>query len=372
MTYARRTMTAAAVSGALVLSGCGMVSGAGTSLRADSDHAKQALSSAKAVSVTIRFTDPDGNLKRALGTGHQPATSAQADAVVGASITMTVSANNGRTVSSPVPPGLATAQQIRQSNVDLTVRGAGGRLAELRLVDGTLYASTDIAAVKRAADLASPGSSAKVDDFFASAPPALRRGADDLKAGKWLKLPLATYLDTFLKLAKDSGAGGVDPRAASQYGALVQQLRGAIRPHVGLRDLGASGSTRHVSVDIQVKDAVVAGLAVLRANAARLGIRAGAVPSADKLDGLSSKTLSATLTIKDGHYTELSVPLSGLAALDAHPSEPIPPLGRSAVSVELDDRAGAVVAPTDVSTFDVGTLINPLLAGIAGHGATRG
>jgi len=77
MTYARRTMTAAAVSGALVLSGCGMVSGAGTSLRADSDHAKQALSSAKAVSVTIRFTDPDGNLKKALGTGHQPATPAQ-------------------------------------------------------------------------------------------------------------------------------------------------------------------------------------------------------------------------------------------------------------------------------------------------------
>lgn len=372
MTMARRTMSAAAVSGALVLSGCGVVGGGAASLRDDNAHAKQALAAAKAVAVTIGFADPDGMLKKAFSTGDNQATPAQADAVVTGSITITVSANNGRSVSSPATPGLSTAEQVRQSNVDLTVNGASGRLAELRLVDGTLYASTDIAAVRRVADLASPGSSAKVDELVNSSPPALRRGAEDLRAGKWIKVPLATYLDKLLKIAKDSGAEGVDPPAAGQYGVLLQQLRGAIRPHVGLRDLGASGSTRHVSVDVQVKDAVIAGLGVLRANAARLGIPAAAVPSADKLEGLSSKTLSAVLTIKGGHYTELSVPLAGLAALDAHPSTPVPALGRSALLVELNDRASAVVAPTDVSSFDVGSLIDPFLGALAGQAGTQG
>lgn len=367
MRHIRRTMLAAAVSGGLVLTGCGTV-GSASSLRDDNAHAKEAFRSANAVAVTIRFADPDGMLKKAFSTGNSSATPAQADAVVGGSITVVVSANGGRTLSSPSAPGLSTTDQLKQANFDLTVRAAGGRLGELRLVDGVLYASTDIAAVKRVADVASPGSAAKVDDTLSSVPPALKQGADDLRAGKWIRLPVATYVDKLLKIAKDSGAPGVDPKSQGQYNLLAQQLRGAIKPHVGLRDLGASGSTRHVSVDIQVKDAVLAALEVLRTNAGRLGIPAAAVPTPDKLDALSSKTLSATLTIRDGHYTELAVPLAGLAALEAHPTEPVPAFGKSALLVELDDRAGAVVAPTNVSTFDVGALIDPLLEGFAGRG----
>lgn len=96
---------------------------------------------------------------------------------------------------------------------------------------------------------------------------------------------------------------------------------------------------------------------------------AGLIPNGDALTDVSDTTLSATLTITRGHYTKLSVPFAGPAALDAQLSSAVPPLGKSAVVLQFDDSAEPVTAPTNVSSFDVGALLDQLVNQFIGVGA---
>lgn len=359
------TLLALAVTGAIAVAGCG----AAGSLRADNAHAKSSLQAAKSLSVTLGFSDPDGKLAKAIRSGDSTTTQAQAAAVIGATISFTVSANGGRTLFAKGDPNQPLSHQVKQSNFDLTVSGLGGKLAEIRLVDGILYATSDIAAVKKAADLGGPGAGAQVDAFLTSVPPQLKQGADDLKAGKWLKVPIATYVEQLQKLAKAGGGAAPDPAKARGYAKLGKDLQAAIKPNIGLTDLGATGDSRNVSIDIKVKQALTAVLGVLSSDAATLGLPAGLIPKGDALEDVSDKTLSATLTITRGHYTKLSVPFAGLAGLDAHPSTSVPPFGSSAIVLQLDDSAAPVIAPTNVSSFDIGALIDQFVSQFGGVGA---
>lgn len=63
---------------------------------------------------------------------------AQAVALISATISFTVSANGGGTLSARGAADQPLDQQVRQSNFDLTVNALGGKLVEIRLVDGVL------------------------------------------------------------------------------------------------------------------------------------------------------------------------------------------------------------------------------------------
>ena len=63
------------------------------------------------------------------------------------------------------------------------------------------------------------------------------------------------------------------------------------------------------------------------------------------------------------------MPFAGLAALDAHPSSVVPPLGRSAIVLQLDDSAAPVSAPTNVSSFDIASLLDPFIQQFSGVGS---
>ena len=358
------TLLALAVSGSIAVAGCG----AAGSLRADNAHAKSSFKTAKSLSVTLGFSDPDGKLAKAIRSGDNT-TPTQAAAVIGGTVSFTMSANGGRTLFAKGDPTRPLSQQVKQGNFDLTVNGLGGKLVEIRLVDGILYAASDIAAVKKAADLGGPGAGGQVDEFFNSVPPQLKQGSDDLRAGKWLKVPIATSVKQLQKLAQAGGGGAPDPAKARGYAKLGKDLQAAITPNIGLTDLGATGDTRNVSIGIKVKQSLKAVLGVLDSDAATLGLPPGLIPKGDALKDVSDKTLSATLTITRGHYTKLSVPFAGLAALDAHPSSAVPPLGKSAIVLQLDDSAEPVSAPTNVSSFDIGSLLDQFIQRFSGVGA---
>lgn len=110
-------------------------------------------------------------------------------------------------------------------------------------------------------------------------------------------------------------------------------------------------------------------MGVPHSDAAILGLPAGPIPKGDALAGVSDMTLSATLTITMGHDTKLSVPFAGFGALDAHPSNAVQPLGKSALVLHLDDSTAPVSAPTNVSAFDIGALLNQLSRQFGGVGA---
>ena len=366
MKRATTCLLALAVGGSIAVAGCGATG----SLRADNAHAMSSFKAATSLSVTLGLSDPDGKLAKAVQSGDGSTTAAQAAVLIGGTISFTVSANGGRELFAKGAADQPLDQQVKQSNFDLTVNGLGGKLVEIRLVDGILYAASDIAAVKKAADLGGPGAGARVDEFLNSVPPQLKQGADDLRAGKWLKVPIATYVEQVHKPAKAAGGGAPDPAKTRGYAKLGKDLQAAITPNIGLTILGATGDTRNVSIDIKVKQALTAVLGVLDTDAATFGLPPGLLPKGDALKDVSDKTLSATLTITRGHYTKIAVPFAGLAALDAHLSSAVPPLGKSAIVLQLDDSAGPVSAPTNVSSFDIASLLDQFIQRFSGVGAT--
>ena len=128
------TLLALAASGSIAVAGCG----AAGSLRPDNTHPKSLLKAAKSLSVTLGLRYPDGKLAKAALSGDSITTAAQAVALISATISFTVSANGGGTLSARGAAGQPLDQQVRQSNFDLTVNALGGKLVEIRLVDGVL------------------------------------------------------------------------------------------------------------------------------------------------------------------------------------------------------------------------------------------
>ena len=82
----------------------------------------------------------------------------------------------------------------------------------------------------------------------------------------------------------------------------------------------------------------------------------------DALDGLTDDSLRSTLTIEDGHYRRLEVPLAGLVELSAGRSADLPDLGDSSIVLEIDDAVDSVPVPSPVSDVDLPALLDEVLA----------
>jgi hypothetical protein len=371
-------MTAAAVAvSALALTGCGAAGG--SSLKTDNATAKKNLLSARALSVTFRLDDPKGEFKKALmtkGTGSH-LTAAQAAAVVGGSVTMTLSSGNGKPLydtAGTKPTSLSKA--LSAANMDLTVRTSAGVLGDLRLVGGNLYVRTDWAAIRNVADVSAPGGAAKLDATVASAlthpdiavyATAIR----DVQGGKWLKVPVAQYADRIVSAIQGQTGQAMpspDPVAMKTF---LASLKGAITPRVTLSDLTQTGKSRTVNVDVQAKAAIGAGLAVLQTNRKLFGLPDSVkLPAASDLTDMTSSKVRAVLTIDNGHYTKLRIPTGQIEALDGKPdpTDPTPAdLGVSALVLDVTDAAAPVTAPTPdtVSSFDLGQIVDMVLNALA-------
>lgn len=331
------TRLAAALSVPLVLTACGSVSSAAAGLEQDAAAANAALAKAEGIGVVVRVDDPDGDLEQALQEGPDGLSADLAEVLVGSRVDVRLAAKAGRTLGDQPDPGTPLGETLRWTDSALTLSTSDADLLSWRTVDGVLYVSSDLAEVERVA--AAGGSPLSLQDEVAGAPAPLPELHDALRDGQAVSVPIADLVESLGELT------GQDAEAYSEGlpDDLLRELRAAIEPHARLRDLGSDDGVRTVRVEVDVKR-------LLQAVASTAGTD---VADAADLDGLSDETVSGTITIEDGHYRRLELPLSELVDLVEDPAVETPDLGDSALVVELDDSVEQVEAPTRVAELDL-------------------
>lgn len=367
--FARR-LTAGVALVALPLTavvGCGAAAGekkqsVQTSLQKASDN----LRNSSAASVTLRFDDDKGSLKKALTTGGSSAKPEQADLLLGGSIAITYDAPAGKTLGDvqEAVGGASTSEQLKSVNVAVTVQADGGSVASIRLVNGDLYANVGVD--KLAEVVRKSGSStdvgAELDSAADQAPDQLKPVVTDVRAGKWLKLPLAPYSEQLNALQKQTA-----PSASVDTQKLGMDLLNAVKPFVAVTDASSSGSTRVLDVKVQAKQALKAATDALKNMQPALPGLSGLDTAS--LDRIGDGTANGQVTLDDDHLTKVTLDLQSAVALVPPGSTPAPDLTGSLVTMQIDDSADEVQVPDDVSSADVGALVQGALTGLTGLGS---
>lgn len=348
-----RARLACALTVPLLLGACSSASSFAANLQLDVAAADAALAGAEGVGVVLRFEDRDGALVRALQDDGDGMPAELAELLVGSRIAVEVVARDGRTITELPEAGVALPEQLRWYDTSVSVTTQDGDLLTSRTVDGTAYVSADPDQLDRVA--AAAGEPVSLADDLPAAPAAIRQAYDDVRAGEWLRLPAEELL---------SSAGGLQAGPGALPGGLsttlVDDLSAAVRPHVQLGDLGSEDGVRRVTVEVGVK-----ALLESAAKAVGIGLSEGepaAQGLSDALDGLTDDSLRSTLTIEDGHYRRLEVPLAGLVELSAGRSADLPDLGDSSIVLEIDDAVDSVPVPSRVSDVDLPALLDEVLA----------
>ncbi|MGZ6792981.1 MAG: hypothetical protein ACXVFV_08505 [Mycobacteriales bacterium] len=334
------------------------------SVKAELTAAEHHLGASRSASFTLRVDDSKGSLA-ALATKDGSTPKALAQDLLRTSITYTVDAAGNATLAGL--SGRATgslAEQLKKVDASVLVRDGSAELGELRLVAGVLYARVDLTEIGRLAEEGGVEDfDRKLDDAVASADPRLATGLKDVRAGKWVRLPLASYLDKFQELAK--GFTGITPEATTpgkaDYDGLGKRLFAAVKPYVKVTDANDSSSDRVLDVDVKARPAVKAALAVLQAEKGLpfAGLLRGTTP-ADVDSKLADGTAHGTITLASGHLKQVTVDMESIRSLDPKPGKDR--LTGSSVVLDVDDSAGRVSAPTDLSSFDLGALIDSFLS----------
>ena len=392
--------TARLAAGTLVLAlplvaaaGCGVEKR--RTVTAEFASAQSNLARSRAVSFTVRLDDSKGSIKR-LATKDKSTPKGLVDAALPGSVTYTVDPASNATLASlgsGACAGKATATDlaaaIKKVNLALVVRDAHAAVAELRLVGGVLYAHVDLTEIGAVAkDSGVKDFDAKLDDAISSADPAYAKGLADVKAGQWISLPLSKYLTKFQDLAKGFsglGAGGAtdaptsptaptapttrtDCKALSKVGT---DVLGAIKPYVKVTDANDSSSNRVLDIKVKARPALKAALAVLQAAKGLpfAGLLKSVEPKAVD-DAVADGTAHGTITLNDGHLTQATIDLESLRTLATDPGKDS--FVGSSIVLDVNDKADEVAVPGNVSTFDVGALIDSSLRGLTGIGLPSG
>ena len=389
--------TARLAAGTLILAlplaaaaGCGVEKR--RTVTAEFASAQSNLARSRAVSFTVRLDDSKGSIKR-LATKDKSTSKGLVDAALPGSVTYTVDPASNATLASlgaGACAGKATATDlaaaIKKVNLALVVRDAHAAVAELRLVGGVLYAHVDLTEIGAVAkDSGVKDFDAKLDDAVSSADPAYAKGLADVKAGQWISLPLSKYLTKFQDLAKGFsglGAGGAtdaptsptpptsrtDCKALSKVGT---DVLGAIKPYVKVTDANDSSSNRVLDIKVKARPALKAALAVLQAAKGLpfAGLLKSVEPKAVD-DAVADGTAHGTITLNSGHLTQATIDLESLRTLATDPGKDS--FAGSSVVLDVNDKADEIAVPGNVSTFDVGALIDRSLRGLTGIGLPSG
>lgn len=357
--------------GALVLllplaaaAGCGVEKR--RTVGAELASARANLGSSGAASFTLHLTDGKGRLAAALSKGSDGASKAVAQAVLGGGITVTLDPAGSLMLQQlGASQGTSAADvtaALKKVNFSLAVKDSRSVLAELRLVGGVLYAYADLDEISRVArDAGATG----VDDGITAATKDPNFGplVKDVRAGKWVTLDVTPYLKQFSDLAKSLGAqpGAPAPGSKVDAGKLGKDLLAAVRPYVKVTDANDSSSDRVLDVRVQLRPAVKAALATLKATQGIPGLSQLLTVGDAAVDrALSEGTVDGQIRLAGGHLRQLSLDLDSVRKAAAHPGST--DLAGGKVIVDVDDSADPVTAPTDVSSFDVGAVLQQFLS----------
>lgn len=359
----RLTLVAAALP-LVTLVGCGQAAqSTRASVQSDLQKASDHLLDSKAMAVILSVQDSKGTLRNGLLADADPPPAAVVDSLLGGTVSVTIDPTGDRTVRDlqKASPSMSSAEQLKAVNASFVVSADGGPVVELRLADGDVYARVDL---DRLTSLAAKGGgeddlSTSLEQLESSAGPKLQPLVTDLKAGRWVKVPLAQYADRLAELGRSSGSPTPTPSVDGQQ--LSDDLLAAVRPFVQVTDAGGDGGERLIDVRIQAKQALRALLDTLkRSLPAAAGLDQLDSSAADKLrDG----TVDGRVTLKDQHLTSVTADLASLVKVA--PEDPtVPDLTGSSLKLSVDDSADAVDVPGDVSSYDVGPLLESLLSSV--------
>ena len=343
-------------------------------IKAEFASAGSNLSSSKAVSFTLSLEDRRGKLAALAKTDHAGVV---ADTALASSITLTIDPAGARTLADLSGKGSCDATKkatpsdvsaaLKKVNVGIVVKDATSALGELRLVDGALYAHVDL---KQIGVLAKKGGvedfDTSVDHAITSAGPKFSQALTDARDGKWLTLDLARYAGKFSDLAKNftsqfqTQTGTSTTAMCAGAKDLSKNLVTALKPYVKVTDANDSSSDRVLDVDVKVRPALKAALNVVKAaKGLPFGKLLSGLQPADVDSSVADGSARGTITLKDGHLTQFAVDIESIRRLDPHAGKN--DLTGSFVVLDVNDHADALTAPSDVSTFDVGALLDDLL-----------
>jgi hypothetical protein len=333
------------------------------SIRQELTAAQHNLADSSAVSFTLRLGDSKGSLAKA-ATSDDGLTAAGAKDVLGGSVTYTYDAKSAGKISGVDADASESQLKTALADVHLAIKVADAKttVGEIRLVDSTLFARIDVAEIDRVAQEAgSDGFAQSFDDVIASAPAQYQPALRDVKAGKWLQLPLSAYLGKL----KDAVSSLPTPAASTQseVRSTGKDLFAAVKPYVTVTDANDSSSDRKLDVTVDARPALKAALKVLQGvKGLPLAGALGGVTPADVDAHVADGKARGTITLADGHLKQVTVDLASVVALD--PESSAPDLSGGSVVLDVDDSADRVSAPTDnVSSVDVKALIDDLLRG---------
>jgi hypothetical protein len=368
-----RTTTRLAVGVLAVALPLAAVAGCGAekkrTIKAEFASAQSNLESSKAASFTLRFDDSKGTVAKLAKKDDTPAE--LVDALIGGSVTYVVDPAGDKTLKDLKVSGSTTAAdlsaQLKTVNAGFVVRDDKSDLGEFRLIDGVLYAHVDMKAIGR---LAKAGGTedfdAQLDDFVDSASDKFRAGLEDVRAGKWIKLPLTDYIEKFQDLAQSfTGIEPAPTKSGVDTTKLGRDLFAAVKPHITVTDANNDSKDRVLDVKVKARPALKAALAVLQASkdlpfAAMLKEVTPAEIDKNVTDG----TAKGTITMKSGHLSQFTVDVESIRLLSTDPGTDS--VAGSRVVVDVDDSADQLKVPSDVSSFDVGALIDEFLQGMQG------
>lgn len=331
------------------LVGCGQAEQAArSSIETELTRAGEHLLDSEATSVVMSFDDPYGTAERAATSGEDPVSAELADVLLGGSIAITVDPVSGTLRElQAADPATPPSEALRLTNLAISVDADGGPLAQVRLVEGVLYASVDLDRITGIAETAGEPGGGMVDELAASLPPDLQPAVTDLQDGRWLRLPIEPYAGTLDELA----APGTDTPSPAPT-QLANDLLAAVKPFVEVTDAGGDGAERVLDVKVQVRKALDALLASVTSSGAVPGLEE--LPT-DALEGLGEGTADGQVTLQDSHLTRISLDLASVARLSPDAAE-APDLTGSTLVVTIDDTAEGVAAPDDVSPVDLAEL----------------
>ncbi len=354
------------------VAGCGVEKK--RTIKAEFSSAQRNLLDSKAVSFTLRLKDPKGAIGAKVLKKQEKAV---AETVLASSITVTIDPTGAQTLaelsassqcSAAKPTDISAA--LKKVNLSIAVADRTSTLGELRLVDGSLYAHVDLKEIGAIAkDAGVDDFDTQVDDAVSGADPKLADVVSDARDGKWLSLPLAKYLDKFQELAKsftgqlDGASPAPSAKACADTKRLSKDLFGALKPYVKVTDANNSSSDRVLDVNVKVRPALKAAFNVLKAaKGLPFGSLLSSVQPTDVDDNVADGTAQGTITLKSGHLTQVAVDIESIRTLD--PEAGKESLAGSRVVLDVNDHAGALTAPSGVSTVDLGALIDDFLSGL--------
>jgi hypothetical protein len=335
-------------------------------IRQEFTAAQKSLGDSKAAAFTLSFNDSKGSFAKVL-TSDGDAPEALVTALLKGSITYVADPTGDATLRS-VQAEAANPTDLKASlskvNVAFIVKDDKADLAEIRLVAGDLYAHVNLDEIKVLAKAGGVDDlDAMLDENIGQADPRLASALKDVRAGKWLKLPLAKYLDKLQEIAGSFApglTGGADTSKKYDFAGIGKKAYDAVKPYVKVTDANDSSKDRVLDVKVKARPALTALLGVLKAEKdLPFASLLGDVSASDITDNVRDGEATGTITLHESHLTSVAIDIESIRQLATDPGTDS--FEGVKVVFGIDDSADAVAVPTEVSTVDLGAMIEEFL-----------